>query len=306
MTARLTLDSSLAMRYCSILLLVSALACAGHAPSATSTPATALTLARPAGRREYVFTSRQTSPGGTSRVRVTFTLVTSAAGLETAIVTAYEHASGDAPLVAGEIASSCVRRLAAPSGAVAALPITPPPRRLSELIPDCVPEDLFGAASDILPLLMIQMQPKFRAAELRTAGDRLRFEGYETGWRLPPALLDARIVADSGVVSLDSLTASRAVISWNTSPMKVDLLRQLAPGQRALLSGQEWFAAQLVVDPRSGTLLGGGTVVDSLALNMRMPYQDSTVAGHGEQSRGGMPVTVVRSLDLRQVQPSAR
>jgi hypothetical protein len=153
---------------------------------------------------------------------------------------------------------------------------------------------------------MIQMQPKFRAAELRSPGDHLRFDGYETGWRLPPALLDARIVADSGVVSLDSLTASRAVIGWNTSPMSVDLLRELAPGQRALLSGQEWFGAQIVVDPRSGTLLSGHTVVDSLALNMTLPYQSSTLPGHGEQLRGGMPVAVVRSLDLRQVQPAGR
>lgn len=288
---------------------LAALALAGCVPlGSRPVPATSLTLARPAGRRDYVFTSRQSTPGGTSSVRVAFTLVTSSDGRETALVTAYQRAVGDTSFVPVQIPPACASRLAAPPGAVAALPITPPPHKLSELVPDCVPEDLFGAASDILPLLMIQMQPRFRAAELRAAGDRLRFTGYETGWRLPPTLLDARIVADSGVVSLESVTASRAVIGWDTSPMRVDLVRQLAPGQRALLSGLEWFRAQVEVDPRSGTLLRARTMVDSLALRMTIPFHDSTVppaAAHAPSSQG-MPVVVTRSLDLRPAVPADR
>lgn len=284
-------------------MLSQLLACAG----AGSPPAPAsLTLHRPAGRRAYQFTSRQTTPAGTSRVRLTFTLVTAALG-ETAEVTAYERASNDGPFSAAAISADCARRLGAPAGTLAVLPITPPPHQLSDLVPDCVPEDFFGAASDILPLLMIQAQPKFRAGELRAVGDILRFDGYATGWRLPPTLLDARIVADSGVVSLDSLTAARAVIGWNTSPMQIDLLRQLAPGRRALLSGREWFWARVVVDPRSGTLLEGRTLVDSLALRMTLPYPDSTLHPAGDRSApggrsapaAGLPVVVTRTLELR-------
>lgn len=286
-------------------LILLSVACASS--RSRPTPATRLTITRPAGRQDFEFTSRQVSPGGTSRVRIAFTLVTSAAGEETALVTAYEHAAGDAELSAGKIDPSCAPRLTAPSGVVAVLPITPPPRQLGDLIPDCVPEDLFGAASDILPLLMIQMQPAFRAAELRMPGDRLRFHGYETGWRLLPALLDARIVADSGVVSLDSLTPSRAVIGWDTSPMKVDIVRQLAPGQRALLSGQEWFQARVVVDPRNGTLLSAHTTVDSLALSMTMQHPDSMVpAGADAAPNPRRDVVVRRSLELRRLPTGER
>jgi hypothetical protein len=281
------------------------LACASPAPAPAPT---ALTFRRPAGRRDYVFTSRQTTPAGTTSVRLAFTLATSAAGVETAEVTAYQRASGDGPFTSVGIAADCMRRLAAPPGIVAVLPITPPPARLGDLVPDCVPEDLFGAASDILPLLMIQVQPKFRAGELRAAGDTLRFDGYTATWRLPPTLLDARIVADSGVVSLDSLTASRAVIGWNTSPMRVELLRQLAPGRRALLSGQEWFGAQVAMDPRTGMLLSGHTVVDSLALRMMLPWPDSTLSAPGEtpRSAGGMPVAVRRVLELQLLRPAGK
>lgn len=287
-------------------MALSSSACAST--RARTSPPPALTIARSAGRHNYVFTSTQTSPGGRSRVQVAFTLITSADRVETAEVTAYRHASGDAPLTAGEIAPSCTPRLATSPGVIVVLPITPPPHRLADLIPDCVPEDLFGAASDILPLLMIQMQPAFRAAELRAVGDRLRFNGYETGWRLAPTLLDAKIVADSGVVALDSLTDSRAVIGWNTSPMRVDLVRQLSPNQRALLTGQEWFWARVVIDPRSGALLSAHTVVDSLALRMITPYSDSIVSDShgGAGSRRPIPVTLVRSLDLREAMPDRR
>lgn len=269
-------------------------------PGPVPAPSPGVKIARPAGSVSYVFTSSQTSPGGTSRVRVTFTLLTSAAGSESAVITGYEHASGGGAFSAGEISPSCRDRLTARPGAVAVLPITPPPHRLADLLPDCVPEDLFGAASDILPLLMIQMQPAFRAQELRVVGDRLRFAGYETAWRLPPTLLDARVAADSGVVSLDSLTPSRTVIGWNTSPMQVDLLRLLAPGRRTLLSGREWFWARVVVDPRSGRLLSGHTVVDSLALEMMVPYADSTVPPRDRRPApaSGMPIAVTRSLEL--------
>jgi hypothetical protein len=283
-----------------ILTPVIALQLLACAPAGSPPAPAALTLQRPVGRRAYVFTSRQTTPAGTTRVRVTFTLVSTAAN-ETAEITAFERASGDGAFAAATISADCARRLAAPAGTVVVLPITPPPHQLSGLVPDCVPEDLFGAASDILPLLMIQAQPRFRARELQAVGEALRFDGYATGWRLPPSLLDARVVADSGVVSLDSVTASRAVIGWNTSPMQVDLLRQLAPGRRALLSGREWFWARIVVDPRSGTLLEGRTVVDSLALRMTVPYPDSTlhVAGDRSPSGSGLPVVVTRALELR-------
>jgi hypothetical protein len=264
-------------------------------------PSGPLLVKRPAGRRDYVFTSTQQTPAGATRVEVAFTLETLAGGAEQAIITAYRHGPANGPLAAGQIDRACAQRLTPPTGAIAILPITPPPHRLADLIADCVPEDLFGATSDILPLLMIQAQPVYRAAELRAQGDRRRFNGYATTWRLPPSLRDARIVADSGVITLDSLTSSRAVIDWDTSPMRVDLVRDLAPNQRMLLSGEEWFRARIVIDPRTGALLGGHTVVDSLALDMITPYADSVVPPSSDtgRARRGMPVVVVRSLDLR-------
>lgn len=262
-----------------------------------ATPAP-FSVSRPPGERHYRFASTQRTPAGSSRVQVDFTLQTSANGKEVARLTDYRRAVGAGALVPGRIEPACVERLAAPAGAIAVLPITPPPELMGNLIADCVPEDLFGAASDILPILMIQVQPKFRAAELRRVGERLRFPGYRTGWRLPPGLLDAVITADSGVVSLDSLSPSRRVIGWNSSPMRVGIVRQLGPGQRALLQGQEWFSARIEID-RDGVLLRGWTTVDSLALRLITPYPDSVVPPDQEKWKdAGSPVTVTRVLEL--------
>lgn len=267
-------------------------ACSGPGSAAP----VAHTLRRPAGERAYRFTSTQITPGGTSTVQVDFILKTSENGNESAQVTAYRRSSGAAPLAAALIDSACARRLAAPAGAIAVLPITPPPHDLAQLIPNCVPEDLFGAASDILPLLMIQAQPQYRVAELRKVGERLRFGGYSTGWRLPPTLLDATITADSGIVSLDSSVNSKVFIGWNTSPMRIALVRQLSPNQRALFHGQEWFWAQIVVDQKTGLLLEGRTVVDSLALRMVLPYADSIAPL--VMPDAGLPVAISRRLRL--------
>jgi hypothetical protein len=278
------------------LFAVLAGACAGPRP--LPAPASA-SLLRPAGERAYRFTSTQLSPAGRSQVEVDFILRTSSTGEETAVVTGYRHASGGAVLAPGVVDPACLTRVAPPPGAIAVLPITPPPTRLARLIPDCVPEDLFGAASDILPLLMIQVQPRYRAGELRRIGDRLRFAGYQTGWRLPPGLLDASITADSGVVSLDSVAGARLVIGWNTSPMRIALVRQVGPAQRALLHGEEWFWAQIVIDRKSGLLLSGRTIVDSLALRMVLPYSDSTVPAEPHREKdAGIPVAVSRTLEL--------
>ncbi len=261
-------------------------------------PAVPAALARPAGAYRYRFTSSQRSPAGLSRVQLEFTLQVNLEGQEVARVTSYQRANGDAPLVAGVIDSLCSRRLRSLPGVIVELPITPPPSRLADLIPPCVPEDLFGAASDILPLLMIQVQPRYRAAELRHPGDRLTFEGYRTGWRQPPSLLDAVIVADSGVVSWDSLSPTHRVLGWNTSPMRVTLIRQLAPGQRMRLRGQEWFRAQVAIDTR-GVLLRGHTLLDSLALRVTLPYRDTLIPGDDSLSADTGPlVAVSRSLAL--------
>ncbi|HWA17105.1 MAG TPA: hypothetical protein VG817_11760 [Gemmatimonadales bacterium] len=278
---------------CLVAAVATLLACR---TSTTSTPAP---LHRPLGERSYRFTSSQRSPAGLSRVVVGFTLDTRSDGTEVARLTSYEHAQGDGPLAPGSIDASCAATMGSRPGTIAELPITPPPADLRNLVPPCVPEDLFGAASDILPLLMIQVQPRFRAAELRQAGDRLRFDGYRTGWRQPPALLDAVIVADSGVVSLDSVTSTHRVIGWDTSPMRVTLIRQLGNGQRMRLRGWEWFRAQVTVD-QHGTLLRGQTLLDSLSLRVTLPYAESLVPMKGDEltEDNGPVVAVSRRLEL--------
>lgn len=255
-------------------------------------------LSRPAGSRAYEFLSAQESPAGTHRVRVRLTLLTRADGTEEAVITSYENARGAAAFQTGPLSADCAAQMGAPAGAVVTLRITPPPAAVDSLIPGCVPEDLFGAATDLLPLLMVQAQPVYRVRELHRPGDRLTFPGYVTEFRHLPDMLAARISAESGVVRLDTLTASRAVIDWDTSPMAVTILRRLAPGNRALLVGREWFAAHVVVDPRSGMLLEARTRVDSLALRMVMPYEADTLPSPRGAPAGGMPVSVRRALTL--------
>jgi hypothetical protein len=255
-------------------------------------------VARPEGSGIYRFTSAQSSPSGKSRVRLTFRL-DHARGIETATIIGYETAIDTLPFASATLEAACLRRLGAPAGALAVLPITPPPADLHALINGCVPDDFFGAATDILPLLMIQMQSRFRAAELSRAGDQLRFDGYVTGWTRPPRMLDARIVSDSGVVRLDSLGTRRALLTWSTSPMAVDLVVQIATEQRALLRGHEWFIAHVAFDPRNGRLLEAWTEADSLVLAMYLPYADSTAPATGVVlPRPISTVRIVRQLRL--------
>lgn len=274
-----------------------------HQPPATEATPRVWRVARPEGSALYRFTSTQSSPSGKSRVRLTFRL-DHAKGVETATIVGYEHATDTLPFAHATIDATCRRRLGAPSGTLAVLPITPPPADLHALIDGCVPDDLFGAATDILPLLMIQMQPRFRAGELSRAGARLRFDGYTTGWRRPPRTLDARIVADSGFVRLDSLGPRRAVLTWDTSPMAVDLVVQIAPTQRALLRGREWFSARVAFDPRDGRLLEAWTDADSLVLPMHLPYAGTTAPAAGAVlSPPISTVRIVRTLRLEPMEP---
>lgn len=277
-----------------VTLLVSTIGCT-HA--GVPAPATVLRLARPTGARSYLFTSSQTTAAGSHRTRLAFTLVTEAGGDELANITQYERADGDAPLRVAQLADSCTTAIGAPAGTIVQFRITPPPRDLAQLLPACVPEDVWGAASDILPLLMIQVQPQFRARELHRAGDRLRFVGYDTRWKMPTAMLDQRIRADSGTIRLDSLSAREATITWDTSPMTVDLLRRLPTGQNALLHGREWFVARLYVDPTTGELLEASTTADSLVLRMRVPYASDSLPADGADA-GSIPVRIVRQLEL--------
>jgi hypothetical protein len=253
---------------------------------------------RPAGHRAYEFTSTQSSPAGSHHARVGFELTTLADGSETAIITGYENADGDEALHRPMLSTACADSMRGTSDGIASIRITPPPSDLSRVLPACAPEDLAVAASDILPLFMVQSQPKFRARELRRVGDRLRFAGYDTRWRVPPTLLDQRITADSGTVSLDSANAASLFVTWDTSPMQVTVVRAVARGQRALLHGREWFAAQLQIDARTGDLVHAATIEDSLRLRMRLGYTADTIPGAIADTTG-MLIRITRRLELR-------
>jgi hypothetical protein len=62
------------------------------------------------------------------------------------------------------------------------------------------------------------------------------------------------------------------------------------------------------MDPRTGMLLSGHTVVDSLALRMMLPWPDSALSAPGEtpRSAGGMPVAVRRVLELQLLRPAGK
>ena len=257
-------------------------------------------IRRGPGAREYEFISHQESGPSRTGVKLRLTLVTNADGSEVARLTRYESSVGDGSWTPGVIQSDCLARMKTDGVAIAVLSITPPPHEITSLIPSCVPEDLFGAATDVLPLLMIQQQPRFRASELAVAGDRLRFGGYVTSWQRPPTTLDARIVADSGVVRLDSVSGNHAVVVWDTSPMDVAIVRQLTPSMRALLVGHEWFVARVDLDPRTGELLEARTLVDSLVLGMTAPFPETGVPAQSPVAHGPQ-LTIRRWLTLSPV-----
>jgi len=280
--------------------LVLAIGACAPASGITSAPVPA----RPLGARRYEFTSSQTTASGTHRTRLVFRLTSAAGPVEYATVLSYENADATAAFAPASLSPACADAMRTPDGGLLRFDITPPPRNLSSIVPSCAPEDLWGAASDILPLFMIQAQPQFRARELRRPGDVLRFRGYDTRWRIPPTLLDQRIVADSGTIQLESMTDASSVVAWDTSPMRVSAVRRLPTGQNALLEGHEWFAARLRLNRRTGDLIAATTEADSLRLHMRIGYSADTVPASANDT-SGMLVRVTRRLELRLL-PDAR
>jgi hypothetical protein len=105
----------------SCLLCCIALEAACTSASSNPAPSGALSIKRPAGHHDYVFTSTQRTPGGATRVEVAFTLETSTEGMEEALITAYRHGPASGPLQAGQIDAPCTQRLAAPIGVIAVL-----------------------------------------------------------------------------------------------------------------------------------------------------------------------------------------
>ena len=260
----------------------------------------AVRLSRGAGIRSYIFESVERNPAGAGRLRVSVTLVTAPDGSETARLTNVERsknvASEPAPVA---IDSTCRRLAGADGGEFARISITPP-APIDRLLPVCMPEDLFGAATDLLAIFMIQQQPRFRARELTGPGASLPFPGYEATWTRPPAVIMARITSDSGRITVESVDANLARIHWNSSPMTVRILRDITPGTRALLYGTEWFAIRLDVDRRSGELQRATTTVDSLSLAMFSPFSGDRIPDVPPAGRG-FPVTIQRSLSLVRV-----
>jgi hypothetical protein len=255
---------------------------------------------RMSGHRFYRFVSVERNPAGAKSLEVRFRLDTHADGHEDAtLLRAIAWTDGGVPQTIA-IPAACGEILRGGDSIVAKIPITPAPA-LAALIAPCVPEEIFGAATDIFSILAIPAQPQFRARELTHVGDHRTFHGFTAQWSQPPIVRAARVVADSGTIRLEALAADTARLVWDPSPMRVAILRQLAPAMAALLEGFEWFVVEVTVDPRDGVVLSARTRVDSLALTMVAPYAQPSLPLDGPASGRGAPVRIQRELRLERV-----
>lgn len=175
------------------------------------------------------------------------------------------------------------------------------------LVPQEVPEPVFGAVLDFVAFLTVQ-SPEFGTDSLRRAGDEHAFGSFAESWTRPPALVAARIECPGGRTRLASLSSDEAVLEWRPDPMPLALLRRSGTAEgapRLLLAGHEHLVLEVRVDPRTGALLGGRSLRDDLEMRVHAnsPHE-SLPPWSPDLLSGGLGVTIRRSLVLTRLPPA--
>ncbi len=183
---------------------------------------------------------------------------------------------------------------------ILALAITRP-LDLDRTVPPCVPEPLFGALTDLLNILLVQVDDAFGVAPLRRPGGSARFEPFSVSWHRPPALIAANVSCPGGTTTLISLTEEAAIIRWTPEPMRVTMIRS-APGSvaRMLMAGEEIFELELTINPRTGELKSAKSTRDDISMTLWMPFDGEELPDAEElPAAPGMPITLRREVSLR-------
>jgi hypothetical protein len=129
----------------------------------------------------------------------------------------------------------------------------------------CAPPGVFFPLTDILNVAIIPTSERFRAAELRTAGQSLSYPGFDAAFDRSGVAI--RETSSGGEISLASLDALRAVLDWKPAPADLDLAEG-AEKTRVTLKGTEHFAFRVEVDRKTGAILRAATSYDDLDMKI--------------------------------------
>jgi len=264
------------------------------APGASQSPSPR--LQRPAGHSRYMFKSTEQNPDKVSAIELQVGLTVKEGTPDVLTIESGRVAEGGGEATPIQLSESCVREFGGRGGTIGSIELTEglDPARL---VPQCVPEGLFGATTDLVSILLVHHK-FFGITALKVAGDSSRFPSFNSEWSRNEPAVHARVAAPGGAIRLATLEPGRAIIEWRPDPMEVTIVRRVAPSMAVVLRGQERFGLEVTVDPRTGALVGARSTEDRLDLQF-WPVQGSEMPSlTGEMPGAGRPVTLVRAVSL--------
>jgi hypothetical protein len=273
------------------LLVVALCACA--------TTTTRAQWQRPDGTARYRFTSTEEGAGGVNRLEVGVELRTASGEPETIMLTDASTARAGGASNPVELSPECIAEFGGDARALGriALTIATQPH---DAAPPCIPEELFGAVTDLITIFLVQT-PAFPVDSHAQTGDSVRFAGFETDWQRQAPELNARVVATGGTMRLLERSETQARIRWLPDSMALSIARRIGPEQAILMRGWETFGLELRIDPRSGALLGAHALEDRLNMRMWMISGRVLPPLAPDPSAPGAPLVIRRTLALERL-----
>jgi len=127
----------------------------------------------------------------------------------------------------------------------------------------CAPPGVFFPLTDILNVVLIPTA-HFRATELRTVGQSLRYPGFAAAFDRGVAIKET---SPGGEISLTSLDHRYAVLDWKPDLAHLEIVEK-ASKPPVTLVGTEHFAFRVVVDRKTGLLERAAASFDELDMKV--------------------------------------
>lgn len=254
---------------------------------------------RPEGSATYRFTSTEEGAGARQRMEVDVHVQTNPGQPEVLTLLDVRTAEDSAATMRMEMPAQCVREFGGGGGTIGRIEVSPDIDAIAA-VPQCVPENLFGAVTDLISILLVQT-PTFGIDSLDVAGDTARFSGFETGWSREQPQLEALAAAPGGTISLMDRSERRAVVHWTPDSMDLAIARRISDEQAVLMRGHETFSLELVIDPGDGSLISARALEDRLNLRMWMIQGSALPALSSEPAIPGTPLVIRRTLSFERL-----
>lgn len=264
-------------------------------------PRTGLRLQRPVGIFEYTLTLHTVGPDETETRTAYFQFETQENGQEWIRLRRVESQVAGGEVEEEPLDEACRERFGGDEEFLAVMPVQGG-QDLSERMPDCIPENLYVILADIVSFFVVHSEPDFGVGELNEVGQSVASKGFETTAYDVGMISELRITCAGGEVTLKTLDAGVAVIGWKPEDFDIAMIQEINESFRILMLGTEVFEIEMAVDPRTGELLSGRSLVDEVELKMWAPYQGTHLP---EGNTGPGPATgsisVTRTLELRRL-----